>query len=125
MSYKYSFEKLDVWQDARLFVKEIYTITKLFPSEERYNLCSQIQRASISIVSNIAEGLSRNSDKEKIRFIEIAYGSLMEVYCQIYISVDLLYITAQQFDELKSSIDKIANKLNALNRSIAHRSTND
>ena len=125
MSYKYSFEKLDVWQDARLFVKEIYTITKLFPSEERYNLCSQIQRAAISIVSNIAEGLSRNSDKEKIRFIEIAYGSLMEVYCQVYISVDLLYITAQQFDELKSSIDKIANKLNALNRSIAHRSTND
>ena len=125
MSYKYSFEKLDVWQDARLFVKEIYTITKLFPSEERYNLCSQIQRAAISIVSNIAEGLSRNSDKEKIRFIEIAYGSLMEVYCQVYISVDLLYITAQQFDDLKSSIDKIANKLNALNRSIAHRSTND
>ena len=125
MSYKYCFEKLDVWQDARLFVKEIYTITKLFPSEERYNLCSQIQRASISIVSNIAEGLSRNSDKEKIRFIEIAYGSLMEVYCQVYISVDLLYITAQQFDDLKSSIDKIANKLNALNRSIAHRSTND
>ena len=125
MSYKYSFEKLDVWQDARLFVKEIYTITKLFPSEERYNLCSQIQRASISIVSNIAEGLSRNSDKEKIRFIEIAYGSLMEVYCQVYISVDLFYITAQQFDELKSSIDKIANKLNALNRNIAHRSVND
>ena len=125
MSYKYSFEKLDVWQDARLFVKEIYTITKLFPSEERYNLCSQIQRAAISIVSNIAEGLSRNSDKEKIRFIEIAYGSLMEVYCQVYISVDLFYITAQQFDELKSSIDKIANKLNALNRNIAHRSVND
>ena len=125
MSYKYSFEKLDVWQDARLFVKEIYTITKLFPSEERYNLCSQIQRAAISIVSNIAEGLSRNSDKEKIRFIEIAYGSLMEVYCQVYISVDLLYITVQQFDDLKLSIDKIANKLNALNRSIAHRSTND
>ena len=125
MSYKYSFEKLDVWQDARLFVKEIYTITKLFPSEERYNLCSQIQRASISIVSNIAEGLSRNSDKEKIRFIEIAYGSLMEVYCQIYISVDLLYITAQQFDELKLSIDNKTNKLNALNRNIAHRSVND
>ena len=125
MSYKYSFEKLDVWQDARLFVKEIYTITKLFPSEERYNLCSQIQRAAISIVSNIAEGLSRNSDKEKIRFIEIAYGSLMEVYCQVYISVDLLYITAQQFDDLKLSIDKIANKLNALNRNIAHRSVND
>ena len=124
MSYKYGFEKLEVWQDARLFVKDIYTVTKLFPNDERYNLCAQIQRASISIVSNIAEGLSRSSDKEKIRFIEIAYGSLMEVYCQIQISADLAYISDQQFDNLKLSIDKIANKLNALNRSIANRSVN-
>lgn len=124
MSYKYGFEKLEVWQDARLFVKDIYTVTKLFPNDERFNLCSQIQRASISIVSNIAEGLSRSSDKEKIRFIEIAYGSLMEVYCQIQISADLSYISDQQFDDLKLSIDKIANKLNALNRSIANRSAN-
>lgn len=124
MSYKYGVEKLEVWQDARLFVKDIYTITKLFPNDERFNLCAQIQRASISIVSNIAEGLSRSSDKEKIRFIEIAYGSLMEVYCQIQISTDLAYISNQQFDYLKLSIDKIANKLNALNRSIANRSVN-
>ena len=125
MSYKYGFEKLEVWQDARLFVKEIYTVAKLYPNEERYNLCSQIQRASISIVSNIAEGLSRTSDKEKIRFIEISYGSLMEVYCQLQISVDLSYISVQQFDSLKLSIDKIANKLNALNRSIKSRSTSE
>jgi len=123
MDYKYGFEKLEVWQDARLFVKEIYIITKLYPNEERFNLCSQIQRASISIVSNIAEGLSRNSDKEKIRFIEIAYGSLMEVYCQLQISADLSYISTEQLDLLRLSIDKIANKLNALNRSIASRST--
>jgi len=122
MSYKYGFEKLDVWQDSRLFVKEIYTITKLYPNEERFNLCSQIQRASVSIVSNLAEGLSRNSGKEKIRFIEIAYGSLMEVYCQLQISVDLSYITNEQSEVLKLSIDKIANKLNALNRSIKNRS---
>jgi four helix bundle protein len=125
MSYKYGFEKLEVWQDARLFVKEIYTVAKLYPNEERYNLCSQIQRASISIVSNIAEGLSRTSDKEKIRFIEISYGSLMEVYCQLQISVDLSYISVQQFDSLKLSIDKIANKLKALNRSIKSRSTSE
>jgi four helix bundle protein len=125
MSYKYGFEKLGVWEDARLFVKEIYTVTKLYPNEERYNLCSQIQRASISIVSNIAEGLSRTSDKEKNRFIEISYGSLMEVYCQRQISVDLSYISTQQFDSLKLSIDKIANKLNALNRSIKSRSTSE
>jgi|ERR1035437_797622 four helix bundle protein len=125
MGYKYGFEKLEVWQDSRVFVKDIYTITKLYPTEERYNLCSQIQRASISIVSNIAEGLSRNSDKEKIRFIEIAYGSLMEVYCQLQISIDLSYISSQQSDLLKLSIDKIANKLNALNRSIKNRSKTD
>lgn len=125
MIYKYGFEKLEVWQDARLFVTDIYKTTKQYPNEERYNLCSQIQRASISIVSNIAEGLSRNSDKEKVRFIEIAYGSLMEVYCQLQISVDLFYISAQQFDTLKLSIDKIANKLNALNRSINNRSKSE
>ncbi len=77
MEHKYSFEKLDVWNDARKFVVDIYALTKLMPTEERFGLCSQIQRASVSIVSNIAEGTTRFSDKEKIRFIEIAYGSLM------------------------------------------------
>jgi len=93
MDYKYSFEKLDVWQDPRKFVTEIYKISAIFPSEEKFGLCSQLQRASVSVVSNIAEGVSRLSDKEKIRFIEISYGSLMEVYCQLYISLDLMYLT--------------------------------
>ncbi len=61
-----------------LFIVEIYKLTKTMPVEEKYGLCSQIQRASVSIASNIAEGTTRISDKEKIRFIEIAYGSLMD-----------------------------------------------
>ena len=114
MDYKYSFEKLDVWQDARKFVTEIYKVSGTFPSEEKFGLCSQLQRASVSVVSNIAEGVSRQSDKEKIRFIEISYGSLMEVYCQLYISLDLKYLTIDQFETCKMRIDAFARQLRAL-----------
>lgn len=119
--YRYSFEKLEVWQDSRLFVKDIYSLTDNFPDKEKFGICSQLQRAAVSVVSNIAEGVSRNSTKEQKRFIEVAYGSLMEVYCQLYIAMDLKYMTSEQFDNIKTDIDKIANKLNSLNRSIQKR----
>ena len=117
MEYKYSFEKLEVWNDARNLVKMIYLHTNNFPERERFGLSSQMQRAAVSIVSNIAEGVSRNSVKEKIRFVELAYGSLMELYCQLYVSVDLDYLTPNTFTLIKAEIDKIANKANALKRS--------
>lgn len=116
MEYKYSFEKLEVWNDARNLVKMIYLHTNNFPERERFGLSSQMQRAVVSIVSNIAEGVSRNSVKEKIRFVELAYGSLMELYCQLYVSVDLDYLTPDTFTLIKAEIDKIANKANALKR---------
>lgn len=116
MEYKYSFEKLEVWNDARNLVKMIYLQTDNFPEKERFGLSSQMQRAVVSIVSNIAEGVSRNSVKEKIRFVELAYGSLMELYCQLYVSVDLDYLTPNTFTLIKVEIDKIANKANALKR---------
>ena len=116
MEYKYSFEKLEVWNDARNLVKMIYLHTNNFPERERFGLSSQMQRAVVSIVSNIAEGVSRNSVKEKIRFVELAYGSLMEMYCQLYVSVDLDYLTPNTFTLIKAEIDKIANKANALKR---------
>ncbi len=114
MEHKYSFENLEVWKDARNFVVEVYSLTKVMPEHEKYGLCSQIQRASVSIASSIAEGTSRITDKEKIRFIEIAYGSLMEVYCQFYLALDLEYITKEQFESQKSAVDKVAIKLSAL-----------
>lgn len=120
-NYLYAFEKLTVWHDAREFVKEVYAVTSEFPEKEKYGLCSQMQRASVSVVSNIAEGASRNSLKEQFRFYEIAYGSLMEVYCQAIIANDLEYIEVDKTQELKLHIDKIANKLNALSRSIRRR----
>ena len=117
MEYKYSFEKLEVWNDARNLVKMIYLQTNNFPERERFGLSSQMQRAAVSIVSNITEGVSRSSVKEKIRFLELAYGSLMELYCQLYVSVDLDYLTPDMFTLIKAEIDKIANKANALKRS--------
>ncbi len=117
MAKQYGFEKLEVYQDARIYVRQVYLLTATFSEKEKYGLCSQLQRAAVSIVSNIVEGTSRASNKEKERFIEIAYGSLLETFCQFQIAVDLGYILQPQLDELQIQIDKIANKLSALKHS--------
>lgn len=117
----YPFEKLAVWQFSRTFVASIYQLLALFPSEEKYALCDQLRRAAISVPSNIAEGCSRMSFKEQKHFIEIAYGSLMEVYCQLIIAADLGYISTEQINDIKPLIDKIAKMLNSLRVSINKR----
>ena len=117
----YSFEKMEVWQLSRQFVTSVYRIISDFPHEEKYSLCDQIKRAAISVPSNIAEGCCRSSLKEQKHFIEIAYGSLMEVYCQLIISVDLSYIDIDQLTEIKSIVDSIAKMLNSLRLSINKR----
>ena len=124
MSYIYNFEKLEVWKQARLFVVDIYTLTRKYPAEEKFGLCSQMQRASVSIILNITEGTSRFSDKEKISFTEIAYTSIMEVLTQLYVSIDLEYISQSQLDALKVKIDLIAIQLNGLVKSYKNRANN-
>ncbi len=114
---QYSFERLEVYQDIREYIKQIYLLTSLFTEKEKFGLCSQLQRAAISIASNIAEGTSRSSNKEKLRFVEISFSSLMETYCQLQIALDLAYIDTKQLDTLKIQIDKIAIKLSGLRRS--------
>lgn len=88
----FGFRDLRVYQTSRDLVKTIYSVLAAYPSNEQYALCDQLRRASVSVPSNIAEGMSRSSDKEKIHFIEISYGSLMEVLCQVEISKELLII---------------------------------
>ena len=119
--YQYSFEKLEVWQDARALVKSVYGLTSRFPSKETYGLSSQIQRAVVSVASNIAEGMGRNTEKEQVRFLEIAYGSLMETCCQLYLALDLEYIAQNELNNLRTDIDKVSNKINALSKSIINR----
>ncbi len=117
MGKKYSFERLEVYQDARSYVGQVYGLTNIFPEKERYALSMQLQRAAISVISNSVEGTSRSSDKEKSRFIEIAYGSLLETYCQLQVAQDLQYISHEKLNELQLNyIDKIANKLSALKK---------
>lgn len=124
MGYVFGFEKLDVYQDARIYVKEIYRLTDLFPTNERFGLIPQLRRAAVSVVSNIVEGTSRNSNNEKIRFMEIAYGSLMETYCQLQIAVDLGYMNDDVLLDIKGEVDKISNKINGLSKYYKNERTN-
>jgi len=111
---EFSFEKLDVWKDAKDFVVKIYQLTEVYPNDEKFGLISQIRRASLSVTNNISEGTSRCSSKEKIRFIEIAFSSLMEVLNCLIISKELNLIDEKIFLELRLDIGKISNKLNSL-----------
>lgn len=111
---EFSFEKLDVWKDAKDFVVKIYQLTEVYPNDEKFGLISQIRRASLSVTNNIFEGTSRWSSKEKIRFIEIAFSSLMEVLNCLIISKELNLIDEKIFLELRLDIGKISNKLNSL-----------
>jgi len=113
----YSFEKLDVWQKTRELTKDIFILTKKFPDEERFGLTSQLRRAIISVSCNIAEGTSRWSNKERVRFMEIAFSSLMEVLNCLIISFDLQLIDENALIDVRKKIDKISNKLNALSKS--------
>lgn len=106
-----NFKKLVVWQLAKEIAIDIYSLTKSFPKEERYGLVSQMTRAAVSVPSNIAEGSSRSSAKDQIRFIEIAYGSLMELSCQIEISHDLGYLNDEAFCALNKKADNLSVKL--------------
>lgn len=114
MKREYGFEKLVVWQNTRRLVKDIYCLTKTFPSEERYGLVTQIQRAVVSVSSNIAEGASRKSNKEQGHFYQTAYASLMEVLCQLTLCLDLGYITGESYEDTRNSVNTIAYQLNQL-----------
>lgn len=116
MDKVYHFEKLEVWRQSRQVVVAVYKLVKSFPSEERYGLCDQLRRAAISVPSNIAEGISRIAVKETMHFLEIAFGSLMEVYCQLQIAVDLDYITQEDFEQIKPLILSTSRMLNGLHK---------
>jgi four helix bundle protein len=114
MDYFFPFEKLEVWYLAKDFAKEIYSIIKIFPKEELYGLSSQITRSAISIVTNIAEGSSRKSKKDKAYYYPLAFSSLMEVAAQLFIAREFNYITDDCLNNMRDKIYELSNKLNAL-----------
>lgn len=120
-SYKFGFEKLEVWQNSIQLSKLIYSLTLSFPKEETYGLTSQIRRAMISVSSNIAEGSSKNSLKDQARFSEIAFGSLLEVLNQIILAFELSYISEENYIDCRNKIEIISRQLNALKKSQVER----
>jgi four helix bundle protein len=114
--YIFSFEKLKVWQDAIELSKEVYKITSTFSNDEKFGLVSQMRRATNSIAANLAEGTSRNTNKDKAHFTTIAYSTTMEVLNHIILSKELEFITEENYLELREKIYKISNMLNALRK---------
>lgn len=102
--------------------KHVYELTKDFPKSELYGLSSQLQRAAVSIPSNIAEGSVRFSAKEQSRFYEVAYGSLMETLSQLILAEKLNYVNKERLEDIRLDIGSISRMLNALAKNIAERS---
>lgn len=101
-------EEIKAWQEARELVKEIYSVTSKGRFARDFGLRDQIRRASVSVMSNVAEGYARSSDKEFARFLNIALGSTAEVQSQLYVALDLAYITNNEFDRLYNLSSKTA-----------------
>ena len=110
----FGYRKLIAYQKAKEVVKKTYKLLKKFPPEEHYAMCDQLRRASISVTSNIAEGVNRFSVKDKAHFIEIAYGSLMEVSSQFEVAEELGYITTADRQNMDELIEEDARLLSGL-----------
>lgn len=108
-----SFEDIIAWKKAYLFVLEVYKVTNTFPECERFGLCSQFKRAAVSIPANIAEGYKKLGKADKLRFYNIAQGSLEECRCYVHLSKDLGYVGDETYNSLYSLLMETSRLLNA------------
>lgn len=114
----FGFEKLAVWQMAIEYADEVYSKTESFPDSERFGLTSQLRRAAVSVSSNIAEGSGRNSNQEFVRFIQIAYGSLLETVSQLTIAKRRRYLSDDSFGNLYNQAEQLSISLSRLRTSL-------
>lgn len=112
------YRKLDVYKNAKLLSHAVCKLIKTYPVDERFALCDQLRRAVMSVPINIAEGFGRFSAKEKAHFIQIAFGSLNEVMCELELSLDENYITQEQLSSMEIFILSIKKQLSVLHRSV-------
>ena len=116
-----SFKNILAWQRAHEFVIKVYKTTKTFPEWERYGLCSQFQRAAVSIPANIAEGYKRLGTADKLHFMNIAQGSLEECRYYVLLTKDIGYINQHTHDMLNADIEEVSKLLNGYCKGITHR----
>lgn len=107
-----NFRKFEVWQRAIQLSKDIHSLTEGFPDSEKFALSNQIQRASVSVASNIAEGASRNSENEFARFLEIAIGSAFEVETQLIVAHEIGYLSKEMVDQEVENLHILQRQLN-------------
>lgn len=113
-----NFKQLKVWQKSVDLATEVYRITSEFPPEEKFGLISQINRSSVSVASNIAEGAGRGSKKEFYNFLSFAYGSSYELETQLIIAKKLDYIKEKEFKAITDKVDEIQKRVYALKRKL-------
>jgi four helix bundle protein len=116
-----SFKEIMAWQKAHAFVVQVYKVCTSFPAHERYGLCSQFERAAVSIAANIAEGYRKDGIADKLRFLNISQGSLEECRYYILLSCDLSYIDSETYNNMNMSIEEVSRLLNAYYRGIKER----
>ncbi len=114
----FRFEKLDVWHKAVEYADLVYRVTQGFPAEERFGLTSQLRRSAVSVSSNIAEGTSRRSDVDLARFIEIAYGSLLESVSELQIAKRQQFLNDEMLKKAYKSAEDLAKMLSGLRRTL-------
>lgn len=120
-----TFTDLDAWKEGHKLVLEIYQVTKIFPRAELFGLISQLRRCAVSITSNIAEGFSRQSYKEKLQFYSMALGSVTELQNQLIVCRDVGYLSREKFEDVFGQtvkVHKIVNGLIKRSKTIIHNS---
>jgi four helix bundle protein len=114
--HEFYFEKLRVWNDCRLLVNKIYSLTGNFPKTEEFSLSLQMKRAAVSVRTNIVEGQGRTSMKEQSRFTTISYSSLIEVLDHLITGFDQQYFSEKEYLEIREIIERISRQLVALKK---------
>jgi four helix bundle protein len=115
---KHNFKELIVWKRVRIFIVDIYTLTKEYPADEKYDLVSQMRRASISASLNIIEGTGRSTDKQLANFLDISYGSMKEVQGCLIHSFDLGYISQNELEKFENESIELQKMLYAFREKI-------
>lgn len=114
----FKFEKLDVWQEAIAYADAIYDVTDQFPNKEQFGLISQLTRSAVSVSGNVAEGSGRTSSADFGRFVEIAYGSLMETVSHLTIARRGKYLSDERFQDLYQQAERLARMLSGLRQTL-------
>ena len=118
MSEIKTYKDFTVWQKSIVLVKLIYSLTSKFPVDEKFGITNQLRRASVSVPSNIAEGFGRKTQKDRIQFYVIAFGSALEIETQIYISKELSFGEIGKYDQIEQVLTEVLKMLNKMTSSI-------